>query len=90
MQKLRYKLMISNERLQKVIQTMRHLEVVEDYEKITVALRDKDDEIILATAIHAECNVLLTGDMDLLSVKDEIEEVEILSPREFWEKYHEY
>ncbi len=50
-----------------------------------VKLRDKDDLQILAAAIAAEADVLLTGDAELLAL-GRCGDVEILSPRQFWEK----
>ncbi|HSB04393.1 MAG TPA: putative toxin-antitoxin system toxin component, PIN family [Thermodesulfobacteriota bacterium] len=50
-----------------------------------VELQDKDDLSILAAAIAAGAEVLVTGDKDLLGL-GHIEELEILSPRQFWEK----
>ncbi|MCL2411548.1 MAG: putative toxin-antitoxin system toxin component, PIN family [Treponema sp.] len=49
-------------------------------------IRDKDDESILYSAILADVDVLVSGDKDLLVVK-EIERPEILSHLEFLEKY---
>ncbi len=50
-----------------------------------VELKDKDDLFILAAAIAAGAKVLVTGDKELLNL-GHIEELEILSPRQFWEK----
>ena len=87
MQKLKSKLMITDDRLQEVLKTLYSLEMVINYQNITYSLRDKDDEIILSTAIYQKCDVLITGDQDLLTVNNKVNQIEILSPREFWEKY---
>lgn len=50
-----------------------------------VELQDKEDLFILAAAIAAKAEVLVTGDKELLRL-GHIEELEILSPRQFWEK----
>jgi uncharacterized protein len=50
-----------------------------------VELQDKDDLFILAAAIAAGAEVLVTGDKELLRL-GHIEGLEILSPRQFWEK----
>ncbi|OHB80601.1 MAG: putative toxin-antitoxin system toxin component, PIN family [Planctomycetes bacterium RBG_16_55_9] len=50
-----------------------------------VELRDKDDLPILAAAIAVGAEVLVTGDKELLDL-GHIEGLEILSPRQFWEK----
>ena len=87
MQKLKSKLMITDDRLQEVLKTLYSLEMVINYQNITYSLRDIDDEIILSTAIYQKCDVLITGDQDLLTVNNKVNQIEILSPREFWEKY---
>jgi putative PIN family toxin of toxin-antitoxin system len=45
--------------------------------------KDKDDDHIIAAAIKAEVDCLLSGDSDLLSLK-KIQEIPILSPQDFW------
>jgi predicted nucleic acid-binding protein len=50
-----------------------------------INLRDKDDLPILAAAIAAGAEVLVTGDKELLDL-GHIEDLQILSPRQFWEK----
>jgi predicted nucleic acid-binding protein len=50
-----------------------------------VELQDKDDLPILGAAIAAGAEVLVTGDKELLDLGP-IENLEILSPRQFWEK----
>ncbi len=50
-----------------------------------VKLQDKEDLIILAAAISAGAEVLITGDKELLDL-GRVENLEILSPRQFWEK----
>jgi putative PIN family toxin of toxin-antitoxin system len=51
----------------------------------TVELQDKDDLPILGAAISAKAQVLVTGDKELLSL-GRIEHMEIVSPRQFWER----
>lgn len=48
-----------------------------------VAVRDPDDEIVLGAAIAAEADVLVTGDRDLLEVRQRVIEIRILDPRAF-------
>ena len=50
-----------------------------------VDIKDKDDLIILASAICASADLLITGDKELLAL-GKVENVEIVSPRKFWEK----
>lgn len=46
--------------------------------------RDPDDDMVLATAIAARADVLITGDDDLLCLKNH-QGIHILSPRQFLE-----
>ena len=50
-----------------------------------VNLQDKEDLTILAAAITAGAEILITGDKELLDLGG-VEKIEILSPRQFWEK----
>lgn len=49
-------------------------------------IRDKDDYIILHTAIIEDVDVFITGDKDFEDI--EIEKTEILTATEFIEKYY--
>ena len=46
--------------------------------------RDPDDDVVPATALSGRAEYLVTGDDDLLALKN-YHGVKILSPREFWE-----
>lgn len=48
-------------------------------------IRDKDDYIILHTAIISDMDIFITGDKDFKNIK--IEKPEIMEAREFLEKY---
>ena len=50
--------------------------------------RDVDDDNVLAAAIFEKVDCIVTGDKDLLIVKN-YKNIKILSPRDFWsfEKY---
>lgn len=51
-----------------------------------VEVRDPNDEVVLASAIAAEAEILITGDSDLLDVADQVKSLRIMTPRTFWEK----
>jgi uncharacterized protein len=53
--------------------------------KMQLSLKDKADIEILSSAINGSANVFITGDQEILNLKA-IGKLEILSPREFWEK----
>ncbi|MDI3467480.1 MAG: hypothetical protein OJF50_006301 [Nitrospira sp.] len=47
-------------------------------------VRDEDDQWILASALAAKAEVLVTGDKDLLDVVDKVGGLTITDPRGFW------
>lgn len=49
------------------------------------ACRDRDDLMVLGTALAAAAEYVVTGDKDLLTLKS-FDTIPILSPREFYEK----
>ena len=51
----------------------------------SVNIKDKDDLIILASALCAGADLLVTGDKELLAL-GKVKNIEIVSPRKFWEK----
>lgn len=51
-----------------------------------VEIADRSDARVLATALEAGAEMLVTGDRDLLSVKDRVQDLRILDPRGFWEE----
>ena len=50
----------------------------------SVILRDKDDLSVLASALAANAEVLVTGDRDLLEVSAQVPGLRITDPRGFW------
>ena len=50
---------------------------------MSIPLRDPEDLPILASAIAAAADVLVTGDEDLLSIRDQVA-IPITDPRGFW------
>ena len=58
-------------------------EVVSATLPVHAKLRDSSDEKILAQALAAKADVLVTGDQELLALK-QIEEIPIVSPRGLW------
>ena len=47
------------------------------------ALKDKDDLVVIGSALAAECEALVTGDKELLGLK-KVMGLSILSPSQFW------
>lgn len=50
-----------------------------------VEISDPDDAWVLASALEARAEVLVTGDPDLLELASTVHGVRITSPRSFWE-----
>lgn len=59
------------------------LDIVEPKPLSKPVSRDRDDDLVLATAIAGDCRCLVTGDKDLLVLK-RYQQISILSPAEFW------
>lgn len=57
-------------------------QVIEHNLKITDICRDSDDDDIIACAVAAKADYLVTGDFDLLEIKS-YKEVKIITPRDF-------
>lgn len=55
-------------------------------ELIVSELRDPDDAIVLATAIAANAEVIITGDQDLLVLR-EYQNIQIMTAKDFLERY---
>ena len=58
--------------------------------KIPVAVRDPKDEMVLATAVGGDADYLVTGDDDLLALRDDprLGKLKIVTVREFLEVLH--
>ncbi|WP_421891722.1 putative toxin-antitoxin system toxin component, PIN family [Marinoscillum sp.] len=84
-EKLRTKLKLPQGDIRDIELFLRTFTVINPSEKSTYHLRDPDDEWVLAAALEAKSDVLITGDKDLLDENDSITELEILTPRGFWE-----
>lgn len=48
-------------------------------------IQDKDDVIILSSALNGNADLFITGDKELLELQ-KLKNMEIVSPRMFWEK----
>lgn len=63
---------------------LREQEIVPKPKELTaIAVRDPDDAWVLASAVAAKADVLVTGDRDLLDIAP-VAPLKILAPREFW------
>lgn len=82
---LERKLRLSEDRIATAEATFSGLDIVaKPSEPSSMAVRDRDDRWIIATAVAGTADVLVTGDDDLLAVASEAP-LPILSPRSFWD-----
>src|SRR5690625_6948364 len=72
---LKEKLNVPEQIIQDAEQLLRrhHIEPVPD-EPSAIQVRDEDDRWVLASAIHANADVLITGDKDLLDIAEKVED----------------
>jgi uncharacterized protein len=64
------------------------MELVEPLQIKEDACTDVDDLIVLGTACAGQCQYIVSGDSDLLTLK-EYEDVRIVSPRSYWQIVHD-
>ena len=82
-QKLLKKIKLTEQEAALIISFLRRNCVITNELKIPRTSRDKDDDHILAAALKAEVDCIITGDNDLLVLKT-IEGILILPPADFW------
>ena len=81
---LRQKLKLPSKTIVTIEQFLREYEVApKPLAPADVAVRDPDDKWILASALAAKADVLVTGDRDLLALGSRAP-LRILDPRGFW------
>ena len=78
---------VPQEKADRIVDLMRrrHVEPLPESDP-PVEVRDPDDEIVLASAIAAEAEILITGDKDLLDIASQVEGLQVMTPRTFWEE----
>ncbi len=54
---------------------------------LPIKVEDADDAWVLASAVGARADILITGDPHLLDVANEVRELRITNPRGFWEMH---
>lgn len=81
-QKLRVPAMLIDEVIE-MLQQDAHFANSKDLADIVI--KDKDDLMILSSALNGKADLLVTGDKELLDL-GRVEGMDIVSPRMFWEK----
>jgi len=85
-QVLRQKLRVPVELIEEVIEMLKqdaHFGTPENL--LDIAIKDKNDLVILSSALNGNADLFVTGDKELLDLH-KVKGMEIVSPRMFWEK----
>lgn len=84
------KLKVPERKVSDVLQFLRnhYVEPIPDTPS-EVKIRDKDDRWVLESAIQAKADILVTGDKDPLAISDQVPQLRIITPRNFWELVQE-
>lgn len=87
---LREKFNVSEQDVRDIEQLLRRFHVEPRPERMPqIEVRDPDDAWVLASALAAGAEALVTGDKDLLEIADRVRQIVITSPRGFWEMVRE-
>ncbi len=79
------KLKMPQDKIRLIIQYLKdHCNYIEDIEITERVSRDPDDDGIISLAVKSDSTFIVTGDKDLLVLK-KYKQIQILTPREFWE-----
>lgn len=88
-EKLANKIHLPHTIVQEIIQFLKeHAQIVKPEAIEESMCKDKKDLPIIGTALSGNAHFFITGDKDLLSLR-QYKNIEILSPREFWERLKE-
>lgn len=87
---LREEFNVSEQDVRDIAQLLRRFHVEPRPERmLQIEVRDPDDAWVLASALAAGAEALVTGDKDLLEIADRVRQIVITSPRGFWEMVRE-
>lgn len=82
---LKHKIHLPGEQIQEILTFLESQTVQpKPISPSSIPVRDEDDQWVLASALAAKADVLVTGDKDLLDVADKVTVVTITDPRGFW------
>ena len=82
---LRKKIKMPKDKVQRIIEYLREFCAISSYKRLDkMACRDAEDVKILGLSEVAKPDYIITGDTDLLTLK-EFHSIPIITPREFWE-----
>jgi putative PIN family toxin of toxin-antitoxin system len=82
---LQKKLKMPRDKVQRIIEYLREFCIISDFKRLDRRIcRDIDDVKILGLSEMTKPDYIITGDIDLLALKEH-GAVPIITPREFWE-----
>jgi putative PIN family toxin of toxin-antitoxin system len=82
---LHTKMGITQEIISEFLELLTQDTILSENIKLTnIDIKDKDDIVILSTALNGDSELFVTGDKELLEL-GKIQSMRIVSPREFWE-----
>jgi putative PIN family toxin of toxin-antitoxin system len=82
---LHTKIGITQEIISEFLELLTHDTILSENIKLTnIDIKDKDDIVILSTALNGDSKLFVTGDKELLEL-GKIQSMRIVSPRKFWE-----
>ena len=82
---LKHKIHLPGEQIQEILAFLESQTVQpKPISPFPIPVRDEDDQWMLASALAAKADVLVTGDKDLLDVAEEVRNLTITDPRGFW------
>lgn len=82
---LKHKIHLPGEQIQEILAFLESQTVQpKPISPFPIPVRDEDDQWVLASALAAKADVLVTGDKDLPDVAEEVRNLTITDPRGFW------
>jgi putative PIN family toxin of toxin-antitoxin system len=80
------KLNVPEDKVNDTLQLLRkyYVEPIPD-EPSEIKVKDADDRWVLESAIKAKADILVTGDEDLLDISENVQQLQIIAPRAFWD-----
>lgn len=82
---LKQKIELPAEQIQEILAFLENQTVQPKPKSLSsIPVRDEADQWVLASALAAKADVLVTGDKDLLDVAGEVSDLTITDPRGFW------
>ncbi|RLA96853.1 MAG: putative toxin-antitoxin system toxin component, PIN family [Deltaproteobacteria bacterium] len=83
---LTYKLGVPDEFVTEFMEIIERDSLLSDSSPLAeIDIRDRDDVVILSAALNAGVDFFITGDKELLALR-QLGTMEIISPREFWDR----